>query len=242
MKTLLVSGIGVHERGDKTVLEIVGTPGNDTITVTPLSGNRLYVFASFLGGSGRTISAAGLELVKVMGLAGKDFIALSNVLGGVNLPAILDGGDGNDNVTGGNGPNVLLGGRGNDVLMGGPARDILIGGEGADSLFGNGADDILIGGYTNYDTGPIDQKQANDMALLKLLAEWTSGRSNGQRTDNIVNAKGPVLASTGISLKKGLTVFDDAQSDLLSGAAGMDWFFHDARDTVLKTSGEKVNS
>jgi subtilisin family serine protease/Ca2+-binding RTX toxin-like protein len=241
--SVLVSGVGIHQRDGKTVLEVVGTDGNDSVTITQLWNNRLYVYASFLPGSGRTVSMAGLDLIEVLGLGGNDYINLGSLLVGVNVPAIVDGGDGNDTIYGGNGGNVLLGGRGNDLLVGGTARDLLIGGEGADLLYGNGADDILIAGLTSYDAPTTGVRRPNDAALLALLKEWSSSRSYNQRTANIVAGSGPVLGPLGVSLKKGLTVFDDNQADWLLGSAGQDWYFHDSRDLVLfKSAGEKVNN
>jgi hypothetical protein len=51
------------------------------------------------------------------------------------------------------------------------------------------------------------------------------------------------LAQKGTSLKKGLTVFDDRQTDWLFGAGGQDWYFSDLRDFLLfRSFGEKVNN
>jgi hypothetical protein len=242
-KSLVVSGIGIHQVDGKTALQVVGTAASDTISITPARNNRLNVFASFLFPFNRTVPAAGIDFIQVLGLGGHDFISLSSLFGGVNLPAIVDAGAGNDTIVGGNGGNVLMGGAGSDLLYGGNLRDILIGGLGADSLFGGGGDDILIGGYTSYDTGPAQNKMSNDLALLDLLEEWSSSRSYNARTANVANGSGPILGPNGPSLKKGLTVFDDNQSDWLSGAAGRDWFFGNSRDVLLgRQSNEKLNS
>ena len=83
--------------------------------------------------------------------------------------SILSGGEGKDQLYGGSGYSILVGGAGNDTLMAGSGRTILIGGEGQDTLRGSSSDDILIGGRTAYD--------ANEAALLAILAEWTSARA-----------------------------------------------------------------
>src|SRR5205085_2567665 len=134
------------------------------------------------------------------------------------LPAWLYGGAGNDRLTGGSGGNVLLGGDGNDTLAGGSGRDLLIGGLGADVLSANGGDDILIGGTTAFD--------ANDAALAAVVREWTSARSYATRVQNLTDGTGSADRLNGsYFLVKGQTVFDDAFTDTLTGAAGADWLF-----------------
>jgi Ca2+-binding RTX toxin-like protein len=53
---------------------------------------------------------------------------------GAPAPALLDGGPGNDSLSGTRVAETLMGGEGNDNLVGG-ARDTLIGGDGADTLW-----------------------------------------------------------------------------------------------------------
>lgn len=60
------------------------------------------------------------------------------------LPAALDGGNGDDLLLGGNGDDILLGGAGNDTLIGGGGNDILQGGAGfLDVLQGGEGNDVL---------------------------------------------------------------------------------------------------
>ena len=97
--------------------------------------------------------------------------------GGLSIPAVVDGGLGDDHLKGGGGGTVLIGGGGNDRLIGGGRRGILIGSAGSDDLVGGGDDDILIGGRTLYDSGRDEDKLANDAALIRLLAEWSASDS-----------------------------------------------------------------
>src|SRR5262249_58714181 len=116
---------------------------------------------------------------------------------------------------------------GDDVLSGGSGRNIRIGGIGADTLVGSQGNDILIGGRTVYDSNP-----AALAALNAILAEWSSGRDYATRVQNIRTGSGPLLSS-GFRLQAGVTVFNDADVDDLTGAAGADWFFADlGRDRV----------
>ncbi len=41
----------------------------------------------------------------------------------------------------------------------------------------------------------------------------------------VCNGTGSSLSGSGRSLRKGLTVFDDLESDVLTGSSGSDWFF-----------------
>ena len=78
---------------------------------------------------------------------------------------------------------------------------------------GSARDDVLIGGRTAFD--------ANDAALLAVLAEWTSTRPIATRVNNLTSGVGP---SGAYRFKLGDTVFDDAVRDTLYGRAGRDWF------------------
>jgi Ca2+-binding RTX toxin-like protein len=132
-------------------------------------------------------------------------------------------------------PAVIDGGAGQDSLLGGAGFDVLIGGIGADVLRGGQGDDILLGGTTTWDN--------NDAALSAILAEWNSGRKYELRVQNIRTGSGPILGNTGFQFAKGTTVFDDGSADLLSGEGGRDWFFFALGEDTLtdRQSKETVN-
>ena len=82
-------------------------------------------------------------------------------------------------------------------------------------IIGSADDDILIAGLTAYDT--------DRGALAALLGGWVDPtRTNQQR---IAALKDPSLRG-GVYLGPA-TVGTDASADLLTGSAGMDWFFFD---------------
>jgi Ca2+-binding RTX toxin-like protein len=62
-------------------------------------------------------------------LAKDDVLDASGLVAGV-IQLTVDGGDGNDVLTGSSGDDVLRGGNGDDVLVGGPGTDVLDGGSG----------------------------------------------------------------------------------------------------------------
>src|SRR5262249_4311485 len=99
---------------------------------------------------------------------------------------------------------LLLGGSGDDRLIGGPGQDILVGGTGADRITANGGDDILIAGSLG---GPADPIDLFDQ-MLSTLVEWDAFRDR-QRT------------------RPRLTSAYDNDADVLTGSAGLDWFFYE---------------
>ena len=161
--------------------------------------------------NGKTIGAfeAGtFKRIEIYGFAGNDTLWVSDQIG---VPAILNGGAGDDTLVAGGGSTILLGGAGNDLLMGGANRDILIGGDGADTLRGNGGDDLLIGGRTFID--------GNVARLVSLQDIWNSSDPYKTRVDTIWNGTMELLMSAHTF------VIYDGSVDRLGGGMGMDWFF-----------------
>lgn len=144
-----------------------------------------------------------------------------NLIGGAGADT-LTGNALNNRLTGGNGNNILVGLNGNDTLEAGTGRDMLIGGLGLDNLNGGNGDDILIAGRTTRDTNPGN--------LNALRTVWTSTRAYGLRISTIRAGVGKQL----VSLKTRTNVLNDAgENDLLTGGAGLDWYFR-AIDDVMK--------
>ncbi|MBL8798099.1 MAG: calcium-binding protein, partial [Planctomycetia bacterium] len=182
--------------------------GGGAVSLSGIEGARLTG-----GASNNTINASAFTLGNVVldGGAGNDTLT-----GGSRDDLIL-GGAGHDTLTGGNGNDILLGGSGIDVLLGGDGYDVLVGGSGADHLQGQNQGDILIAGTISY----YDEASgvANTVALNNILTAWipTSGSTYATRTTNLRSTLSGV-------------VFDDDATDTLTGGAGntdttLDWFF-----------------
>jgi Ca2+-binding RTX toxin-like protein len=184
------------------VLQIIGTVQADTVAVWRPGSGHVQVDASFLPGGFRTFPLLGIDRMIALLCDGDDSITVG---GSITLPSRIDGGQGNDTIVGGGGPSVLLGGIGDDSITGGKGRNVIIGGIGADRLVGGAGSDLMIAGSTSYDE--------TDEALFAILLEWNSTRSYGERVSNLIDGLGPVLAGSGLKLKKGVTVFDDADVD-----------------------------
>lgn len=186
-----------------TMLVVDGTPGDDTILVTP--GKRPGdVTVSVNGVVSGPFHPTGR--VVVLGYGGNDRIQVSE---SVRSTAWLAGGAGNDVLLAGGGPSVLLGGNGNDILASGRGRDLMVGGAGSDTLLGNG-DDILVPGTTSYDT--------NQSALNAVAREWNSPHTYAQR---VLNLSGQFTRKSARRLNGDIfltntTVFDDGEADTLA--------------------------
>lgn len=153
------------------VLYVIGTPGEDHVTINQVNEMEIKVHASFLvGNSFVTFDLAGLTMIVVDLDGGNDFFTIA---GNIALPLVVLGGAGNDDLSASAASAALLGGAGNDVLRGGSRRDLLIGGKGKDRLKGGAADDILVGGSTNCD------RDLN--AVAAIMRAWNSRGSHHAR-------------------------------------------------------------
>ena len=226
---VIITGAGIHNG----VLQIIGTAGDDNVSVNQTGNGVVKVHAEFLPGDEdvKTFSLDQVDTIWMVLCYGDDQATIS---GKVEKTAIIDGGPGNDHLNGGGGSNILLGGAGDDMLIGGDARDIFIGGAGADRLVANPGEDILIGGGTIYDAGPGRGPLANDVALLALLDAW-----NDPDLD-FVERQANLQDLYGIDLE-GL-VEDDDEEDVLTGASGEDWFIFGEGDTATDASSNNGGS
>lgn len=247
MVTVRIAGIGLDQDPldpAKTALVVVGSADADGIVFRP---------ADAAGNVSATLTTGGAVIAKgtfhptghiiALGMEGNDKIqVLTGRVGAatvkVKVPAIIDGGDGDDTIllSGGRTKNIVLGGAGNDFLGGSSGVDLLIGGAGADVVRGELGNDIVIGDGTVYDT--------DFHALCLLMEEW--GRADktpiSTRIDHLVQGGG----LNGSSVLTGATVLDDSAVDQLFGRGGSDWFLPrftnpSARDVVKdRTRVERV--
>lgn len=226
--TAFVSGVGLDT--GTGVLNIIGTKNADKVSVNKQGNGLLKVHGDFLpSGNFRTFNLSAVNKMVAYLCDGDDHLTIA---GNITIPSIIHGGGGNDHLSAGGGSAVLLGEGGNDTLIGGNSFNILIGGIGSDRLVGGNGEDILIGGYTTHD--------ANDAALMSILAEWSNATlPYATRVNKLGNGTG----TSGLKLKKSETVFDDGDFDKLTGSAGLDWFFFSLTqdDATDKKNSEQAN-
>lgn len=223
-------------------LNVVGTAADDSIKIIrdkKTGQPRLYMNGEDMGAFDVT---NGLNLV---GGAGNDRIYLWP---DVKAPAIINGGDGDDNIKGGAGNDELHGGAGNDVIIGrsgddqifgeagldfidaGGGKDIVLGGDGNDEIRSGSGNDVIIGGAGSdrlYNGNPGDLMiggntdfDSDNAALQAIRDAWNSQASMVER---IV-----ALSETGVGTNNAikLTVSaEDPEEPTLPDDAAEDRFF-----------------
>jgi ELWxxDGT repeat protein len=200
-------------------LYVIGTEGADQFHINLESGPTYLVHFSLFAGGSLALDASGVDRIVVLLGAGND---QATIAGNVATPALLNGGDGNDQLSAGGGSAILLGGFGDDILIGGTARDLMLGGLDADRLNGTAGDDIFVDGTSDHD--------GNTDALWALLAEWKrEDRSYAERVANLRNGGG----LNGAVRLSSETVDHDDSVDVLTGSSGMDWFWANLDDPLL---------
>jgi Ca2+-binding RTX toxin-like protein len=185
--------------------------GGGGINTLDYSDYRTGVVVNLTKGVATGVYAWVRNIQNVNGGAGDD-----SLTGGAGN-SILRGNGGNNTLVGGAGDNILVGGRGNDKLVGGTGRNLLIGGGEADTLLAGPGGDLLIADATFFD--------ASDPLLRAILAEWTrTDLTYDQRLDHLRNGTGlNVFNGTPVRLNT-TTVPDDGATAVLTGGAGQDWF------------------
>jgi uncharacterized delta-60 repeat protein len=225
------------------VLYIVGGNSNDIVFITRCN-DTISVYATFNSSNPQMFDASLITDIQVRTRGGNDVVVTTcNVMQSMTI----DGGTGNDLLTGGGGRSVVVGGTGNDILYGAAGDDILFGGDGNDDLFGGNGNDVLVGGNGNdilnggsgrdvmigsQDNDRLDGGIDDDVlvggvtihdnnvaALDAVMAIWNSADSFSTRV--------ATLTASGGLLEAGVAVFDDDDHDTLVGGAGRDLYFGD---------------
>jgi Ca2+-binding RTX toxin-like protein len=181
-------------------LTITGTPGNNVISFAR-GATPGVVQASVDGMPTGSFLPTGRLIA--YGLDGNDQIAVDEA---ISLTAVLYGGAGDDDLTGGAGNDLLLGGIGADRLTGAAGNDFLAGGQGADRLVGSAGHDVMVAGEV------ASHLTADD--LLLIARQWALNRTADSSTaDDVIDE---VLAGF----------------DSLTGGSGADWFIVSLDDKV----------
>jgi hypothetical protein len=116
------------------VLSVVGTPGNDVISLT--QDMLLDVVVHAQSGHGpvvtKTIPEMHLTSYKITTGAGNDTVTVDSA---ITLPGTINANSpGNKTITGGGGNDTIITGSGNNVIFASPGHDVLILGSGKNSL------------------------------------------------------------------------------------------------------------
>ena len=124
---------------DGDVLRVLGTPGDDSITVDLADNGAIRVD---LNGNATLHDADAFDRIRFDTGNGDDLVSVDPA---VSQPTYADLGNGDDTFLGGAGNDAVFGGLGHDALWGGIGDDTLRGEDGNDLLVGDVHDDLLIG-------------------------------------------------------------------------------------------------
>ncbi|MCK1742518.1 calcium-binding protein [Bradyrhizobium sp. 139] len=138
-------GTNLFEGGEgNDTAEVNGSNGAETFTITA-NGTRVRLDGT--GAAPFSLDIGTTENLVLHGGGGDDVITAGNGLGSL-ISLTLDGGAGNDRITGGDGSDLLIGGSGNDIVNGGRGNDVAQLGSGDDTFIWNPGDgsDTVEGG------------------------------------------------------------------------------------------------
>ncbi len=202
----------------------VSSDGGDSIAIRQDSTNgRVQILANGgVLGTAPNVATSAVTSIVVKGGDDANVIDLSQVTG-TTYPSLtptgikVDGGNGNDTITGSpTHASSLLGGDGADTLLGGTGGDTLDGGNGTDSIDGGDGNDSLIGGDGS-DT--INGGIGNDTISGGNHSDSING---GDGNDSIDGGQSNDTISGGIGDD---TINGSDGNDSLSGDAGNDSMF-----------------
>jgi Ca2+-binding RTX toxin-like protein len=198
---------------DETLL-VIGTEGNDRVMIKSTKDGLIKVCENFTSGRchARFFNVEDITDIKMLLGGGNDYAKISS---GIQMPAYIDGGDGNDKLIGGGNNDMLIGGPGNDRLFGGDGHEIIYGGPGNDKLYGGKGGDILDGG-----TG-------NDLLFGDSGSDLILG---GPGNDRAYGGGGNNYLDGGVGEDR---LYGGSDNDLILGGAGDDVIYGGSGDDLL---------
>ena len=211
-------------------VDILGTSGNDVVTINNAAGGETRIRANgqnfFL-----TIPDCGEILFDAR--AGNDQFTNQT-----SIVCIVNGGPGNDRLVTRSGSALFNGGTGNDRLVGGPMQDFLVGGLGHDDIFGGGGPDKLNG-------GPGMDRIFGQSGDDTIVAEGGDDTIYGQSGNDLIDAgagQDLVIGGSGNDMIDGGenddTLIGNSGSDSLFGGPGADYITGDSgADTLCGGTG-----
>ncbi len=135
---------------DTDTLQLSGAAADDAFIVTA-NGSRVSLTGLGFAMAGFTLDVGTVENISISAGGGNDTITASNGLAALTA-LTLDGGAGNDSITGSDGNDRLIGGDGNDIVIAARGNDTVSLGAGNDTAVwnpGDGSDSIDGGSGTD---------------------------------------------------------------------------------------------
>ena len=215
------------------VVDIFGGEGNDIITINALDRVRTATVLTINGEDGNdriNSNGANIGLIRISlnGGLGDDTLSGSS---GIDS---LDGGDGDDSLNAQAGNDLVFGGIGDDTIFAGTGNDRVFGGDGNDNIDAGAGDDSVVG-EVGADT--IAGQDGNDTIDG---GDGTDTINGGSGNDSILggNEADDLNGSTGND-----TVRGGASDDTIIGENGNDSLFgDDGNDSILGYDGDDTLS
>ena len=208
------------------VLRLVGDTNrdNDLVVQPKGSSSSLYVYANNVN---RTVRLADVRRVEFTGGSKDDGIFLASSL---DIDAVVNAGDGDDDIRLGKGDDVVNAGDGDDRIWTRPGNDRATGGGGDDSFLGDTGNDTFDGGAGD---DRADGGQGNDALLTGDGDDTLIGGSGNDKLD-AGDGDDSIRADDGND-----TLSGGDGNDTLSGGRGADLFDGgDGRNTFLDLKHE----
>src|SRR4051794_2892263 len=202
--------------GEANRVDVARGPAGEYSVIDP--STRVRVGAGCVSTGRNTATCTGqITRVTVVGAGGSD--RLSALF--LEVPVLLDGGDGSDALTGGGGDDVLDGDDGTDTLTGRGGRDELRGDDDGDRLDGGPGPDILDGGR-GLDTA--DYSDATGPLSIDLDGNADDGTSNeGDRVEaDVDRIVGGPFDDRIVAISGNHTFVGGPGNDALLGGSGVD--------------------
>ena len=205
--TFLIAG--TEARGDA----IDGGSGLDKILVSGAADVSLTSFdtaassiEAWQGNGAAIVGTTAADTINLSGLAtvsGLSFLdggGGDDLVTGTNFADDLRGGAGNDTLTGLAGNDVLNGGAGNDTLSGGDGNDTLIGGAGNDVQLGGDGDDTFVIAGTDAQADTIDGGIGTDAVSVTGAGNATLSNFNASTSSiELWQGNGQGVVATGVA-------------------------------------------
>ncbi|HEV7400109.1 MAG TPA: calcium-binding protein [Solirubrobacterales bacterium] len=243
-----------------TELYLLGSSGNDNLTVDPTGGAAGQAVTMHLGG-GSTFQAppiasdctlqnsnttavctltGPLDSLLVAGMSGADKIQAEGLPGPSTLIAL--GGEGNDEIfTGNESDDTLVDGPGNDTLHAGGGDDAVVGNSGQNVLFGDAGNDLFLSNSV-CEGATIEGGDGRDNASWAKFKEGVGANLESKQVGHPGAAGTPSCPSGTLGSLHGVEDLEGSGSpDTLYGDGGPNQLLgHEGADTYRSAAGEDL--
>jgi Ca2+-binding RTX toxin-like protein len=250
---LVINGVG----GD--LVNVNGSAAGDTMTFfpSPIAGYLRAMSSDYTA----PVDVSGALRLSINGLGGPDTITGSGNVADLAIPVQLDGGDGDDLISGSNASELILGGPGKDVIDGNQGNDtVLMGGDddtfiwdpgdGSDTIEGQGGNDTLVFNCSNIGEAIDFSAVGARLRLFRNVGIITMDVDGVERVDlqalggadnlTVNSLAGTAVSQVNIDLASTLGgVTGDAQIDVITvnGTASADTFNITTNAGAVEVSG-----